>query len=504
MIEFAVPWLSLAVVAPLVAAALMLRERRPERKRQISLVASTISLLAAIAASAEMLARSATSAADRWDIGTLAGKAPVLSIDALSAPLLPLVALLFVLTVLATLRRKLQKFASVGLLIAEGILLATFACRQPWLIIALLAAGTIPPWIELRQNQKPLRIFTLHMTVFVALLVAGQALLSLDSHSVVAVGLLMAAVLVRSGIAPVHAWLPDLFQHASFGTALLFVTPMVGAYATMRLVLPIAPEWVLRGITLLSVLTAIYAAGMALVQIKARRMFSYLFLSHSSLVFVGLETATTIGLTGALCAWVAIALSMTGFGITLRSIEARMGRIRLDTFLGLYEHIPRLAVLFLITGLAAIGFPGTAGFVGGELLVEGAVQIYPLMGVAVVVVAALNGIAVLRAYFRIFTGARRPVTVDLRLRPPERMAVLALIFLIIGGGLYPQPAVMQLYNAASNLVNQRAAYFGVPVPAPTFDPHHHGSVTPAEQLAPFRAEATPTGAARSYCFGRHT
>lgn len=489
MIEFAFPWLSLAVVAPLIAAALMIR-RLPEQARRISLIASSISLLAVSAAWIEMVARGGTSAADRLDLGSLLGGAPILSIDALSAPLLPVVSLVCVLVVLATLRRKLQRFASVGQLISQGLMLATFACRDPWIIVGLLAAGTIPTWLELRLNQKPLRIFTLYMSVFVVLLFAGQAVLTGQPGSTLGIVLLTAAVLVRIGVVPVHSWLPDLFEHASFGTALLFVTPMVDAYATMRLVLPIAPEWVLRSITLLSVFTAIYAAGMALVQVKARRMFSYLFLSHSSLVFVGLETATTIGLTGALCAWVAIALSMTGFGITLRSIEARMGRIRLDSFLGLYEHIPRLAVLFLITGLAAIGFPGTAGFVGGELLVEGAVQIYPLMGVAVVVVAALNGIAVLRAYFRIFTGARRPVTVDLRLRPPERMAVLVLIFLMIGGGLYPQPAVMQLYDAASKLVNARAAYFGISAPPPAFEPHHHGMLTPTDR-APFSPEASP-------------
>jgi NADH-quinone oxidoreductase subunit M len=487
MIEFAFPWLSVAVLAPVVAAALMLRQRLPERARQISLVASTVSLLSTSAAWLEMLARGASSAADRWDIGNLLGRAPLLSIDALSAPLLPVVSLVCVLIYLATLRRKLQRFAAAGQLLAEGVMLATFACRQPWLIVGLLAVGTIPAWVELRLNQKPLRIFTLHMAAFVVLLVIGQTLLARHPYSTLGCVLLTAAVLVRIGVAPVHLWFADLFEHASFGTALLFVTPMVDAYATMRLVLPIAPEWVLRAVTLLSVLTAIYAAGMALVQVKARRMFSYLFLSHSSLVFVGLETATKIGLTGALCAWVAITLSMTGFGITLRSIEARMGRIRLDSFLGLYEHIPRLAVLFLITGLAAIGFPGTAGFVGGELLVESAVQIYPLMGVVVVVVAAFNGIAVLRAYFRIFTGARRPVTVDLRLRPPERMAVLALIFLMIGGGLYPQPAVMQLYEGASNLVNQRARYFGEPTPTP--EPHHHGANSPAKSSR--RGEHTP-------------
>src|SRR4029077_7567995 len=133
-------------------------------------------------------------------------------------------------------------------------------------------------------------------------------------------------------------------------TALLFVTPMVGAYAAVRLVLPTAPDWALHAIAVLSLVTALYAAGMALVQHEARRFFCYLFLSNSSLVFVGLETATPIGLTGALCVWLSAAWSLSGFGLALRSVESRMGRLSLDEYHGLYEHTPRIAVLFLLTG----------------------------------------------------------------------------------------------------------------------------------------------------------
>ena len=172
----------------------------------------------------------------------------------------------------------------------------------------------------------------------------------------------------------------DLFEHATFGTALLFVTPMVGAYGVTRLVLPVAPPEVLQAISLASLVTAVYAAGMALVQREARRFFCYLFLSHSSLVLVGLETATPIGLTGALSLWLSVALSLTGFGLTMRCVESRTGRISLAEFHGLYQHVPMLAALFLITGLASIGFPGTAGFVGLELLVEGAIQALPARG----------------------------------------------------------------------------------------------------------------------------
>src|SRR4029078_1921206 len=168
-------------------------------------------------------------------------------------------------------------------------------------------------------------------------------------NSQVAAVLLMAAVLIRSGIVPLHCWMTDLCELASLGTALLFVTPMVGAYAALRLVLPIAPDWVLRSIALLSLLTAVYAACMALVQHEARRFFCYVFLSHSSLVLVGLELATPIGLTGALCIWISVGLALTGFGLTLRAVESRSGRVSLADYHGLYDHAPMLATFFLLT-----------------------------------------------------------------------------------------------------------------------------------------------------------
>ena len=124
-------------------------------------------------------------------------------------------------------------------------------------------------------------------------------------------------------------------------------------------------------------MTAVYAASMALVQREARRFFCYLFLSHSALVLVGLEMVTPIGLTGALCVWLSSCLALSGFGLTLRALEARCGRLSLAGFQGHYEHTPNLAMCFVLTGLASVGFPGTFGFVGTELLVDGAVEAYP-------------------------------------------------------------------------------------------------------------------------------
>ncbi len=463
------PWLELAILLPVLGAVLVRRVRDADRARRQSLVIGGLSLVCTLAAYVSFKNQGQIVPLGRWQaFADLLARSPA-AVDALNAPLLPLVALLYLLTVLGTLRTKGSWFSFPLLLASEALVLAALSCRQPWILVGLLAAGTIPPWVELYTRRMPTRVFSVHMILFIVLLVAGQALMSLGGGSgpltVVASTLLMLAVLVRSGIIPAHCWMTDLFEHASLGTALLFVTPMVGAYAAVRLVLPVAPEWVLHGITILSLVTALYAAAMALVQRDARRFFGYLFLSHSSLVFVGLETATPIGLTGALCVWLSVGLSLAGFGLTLRSIEARVGRLSLDQYHGLYGHIPSLAGLFLLTGLASIGFPGTAGFVGAELLVEGAVQVSPFVGIAIVVAAALNGLAVLHAYFRIFTGSRHVASIDLRIRVPERVAVLVLSALLLGGGLYPQPGVAGRYNAAAQLVKERERRLGHEVPS---------------------------------------
>ncbi len=284
-------------------------------------------------------------------------------IDELSSPLLPLVALLFFLTQLATTRGKARRFSFAWALLGQSVMLATFSCQSPWGIIAFLTIGTLPPWLELRYRQRPTRVFEVHMGLFIVLLITGWTLIT--THEVgtwrnFGMVCLVTAVLIRSGAAPLHCWMTDLFEHATFGNSLLFVTPMVGAYAAMRLVLPVVPDAALHTISILSLATAFYAAGMALVQREARRFFCFIFLSHSSLVLVGLETATELGLAAALLVWVSVSISLHGFGLTLRSVEARTGRLLLTEYRGLGDQIPQLAACFLLTGLASVGFLGPA------------------------------------------------------------------------------------------------------------------------------------------------
>jgi NADH-quinone oxidoreductase subunit M len=459
MSELQLPWLELAILIPFVGTLMVMFVRDPETAWERVLIVCSLAFVCTVGAWLDFSTMHTFEAHDHWDpLSTWLGPDAVV-IDELSAPLLPLASLLYLLTVISTLRTKVRRFPFTWTLFSEAILLATLSCREPWGVIALLALQVVPPYFELRARGRSTRIFAIHMGLFLAMLVGGWAMIDAEGakseHSIWAIAMLIGAILIRSGSVPVHCWMTDLFENASFATALLYVTPMAGAYAAVRLLLPVSPDWALHSIAVISLITAVYAAGMALVQREARRFFAYLFLGNSSLVLVGLEVATPIGLTGGLCVWLSIGMSLAGFGLTLRALESRTGRISLEKYHGLYDHMPALAAFFLLTGLASIGFPGTVGFVGAELLVEGAVGVYPVVGMLVVCAAALNGIAVLHAYFRLFTGTEHRASISLQARWPEKVAVLSLSVLIIGGGLWPQPGVASRYHAATEIMARR-------------------------------------------------
>jgi NADH-quinone oxidoreductase subunit M len=459
MKELHLPWLEFGILVPLIGSIVVRNKPNAVVAHRWCLIFSFATLVVSLLACADFLSIGSSHAQDCWHISQSVFGREIFEMDEFVAPLLPLVASIYLLTTFSTLSTKIRRFSYSLTLLSESITLATFSATQPWVVIALLALGTVPPFLELCERGRSTRIYLLHMGLFILLLFVGWIFLERESsqrvHSLVAVLPLLGAILIRNGIAPFHGWMTDLFENASFGTALLFVTPVTGAYAAVRLVLPFVPDWVLQSMGSLSLFTAVYASGLALVQTDARRFFCYLFMSHSALILVGLEMVTPIGITGALCVWISVGLSLAGFGLSLRAVEARRGHISLTQFHGLYEHTPALAACFVLTGLASVGFPGTVGFIGTEMLVDGVVQQYPYTGVAVIIAAAFNSISIVKIYFRIFTGTRHISSVFLGIGTRERLAVLALALLVLIGGLIPQPGVQSRYHAANVLLNER-------------------------------------------------
>jgi NADH-quinone oxidoreductase subunit M len=460
MIPLPLPWLEAAILIALVGAAFISRVHNLDRAWRWGAAFTAAVLACTMLASLGFYLQQWIGLKGDWSGWSLQvyllGRL-YLGLDELNAPLVSVVALLHFLTALATARTKMRRFSLTWSLCAEAFHLAKFGCTEPMLLMALLTIGATLPLVEFSNRGRPPRIYLLHMSVFVGLLFVGGLLLHGAGGNAVrttaAAVVLLAAVLIRCGVVPAHCWITDWFEQASFGIALLYVMPLSGVYAAIRLVLPIAPEWVLHGLGLMSLGTTFYAASMALVQLEVRRFFAYFFLSHASLVLVGLQLHTAVALTAALSLWFAVILSLGGFGLVLRALESRYGPLSLLRHHGLYEHSPMLAVSFLLTGLASVGFPGTFGFVAADLLVEGALGANLFVGLVVIATGALNGIAILRVYLLLFTGNRHSSTVSLELGLRERIVVLTLATLILGGGVFPQPGISSRQRAADAILH---------------------------------------------------
>jgi NADH-quinone oxidoreductase subunit M len=294
-------------------------------------------------------------------------------------------------------------------------------------------------------------VLTIHVAAATLSLAGGWVVASTVSRTW-GLALVAAGIAVRAGVVPAHCWVTDLFERASLGSALLATTPLVGVYAAARLLAGgAAPAGVLVGLAWVATLSSLYSAAMSLVQTDARRFLSHLLLSFTALALAGIALPERLASIGALYLWASIPLSVTGLGLTLRALEARTGRLPLTGLAGLHAQVPTFAALVLVSGLAAVGFPGTVGFFAIEMLTDAASRTHKPLGIAVVLAAALAGIAVVRAYACLFLGPRHGGNVDLRARPIELAALLVLLALLFGGAVWPGGGLEARTEAAAGL-----------------------------------------------------
>ena len=458
-------WLAAIVALPALVIVATSFHFEVERLRRIAVASAAAMLIATfvVAVSPQLRVFEIRTSALTWRTG---GEALV-RIDVFSGVFLPFAAGLWLLTVAVTPRASLDRRGLRRTALATLITLASFLTESAATLVVLSAASVwtylsaLPAPAHLNQRRVIAAYLggsTLILAVGVALFIGpGAANSNIETAGM---WLIVIAALVRKGIAPFHAWIPEVFDHGPLGPAILFNAPQVGAYITVILIVPRASAEMLRVIAVLALATAVYGAALALVQSSARRACGYLFMSQSALVMAGLDCTSAGALAGGLLVWLSAGLAFAGLARCVLVLEARRGRLDLSTYHGGYERMPLLAISFLCMGLACTGFPGTLGFVGQELLVNGAVDAFPVMGFAVVVASAFTGLAVLRMYFSLFCGrtdvhAHRGVQFGLARR--EASTFVALVLALIVFGIAPRILVESRFAASDDILRLRDA-----------------------------------------------
>ena len=292
---------------------------------------------------------------------------------------------------------------------------------------------------------------------------------------------LMGGVFLRKGLFPFHTWVTRSFEQGPLIPLTLLFNGHLGAFLIARLGVPAFPEIASAALPLLgdlALLTAGYTAILALSERQPRRLLALLTISQSSFLVVGLESTHPDAITGALVHWQVVVVATSILTAVYTGLEARLTRpIDGQEYLGLGKTAPRLAVFFLISGLALVGLPLTLGFPAEDLLLHGTLETHPQLGIVLPIVTALNAFSVMRLFTSLFLG--QPGRAALAMTdalPRERWVLtLAILFLVLGG-LYPGIFVHLPERAAKNLIlsGERA---GHPTPAAGAD---HGATKEKE------------------------
>jgi len=379
--------------------------------------------------------------------------------------------------ILALPRRDCTRGTIGGVLFLLGSTLLAYSTDDLRILLAAWIVSAVPflfeQWFGARTWRPRLALLLSSGALAVAIvLVASQgytmsiAGLTRRSPGGMAVfGFLVAAVVLRKGICPAHAWVADAAEGGGLIPTALLLNGHFGAMLVARLIVPLFPFTARDLFPLLSYLalaTALYVAVRALTENSPRRLLAYLALSQSACILAGLESRTTEGVTGALVHWYVVTTSTMGLFAILRLLEVRFGEnLTASTHLGLAAHAPRLAVFFIVFGLALVGLPGTLSFCSQDLLIHGTLASHPQTGLLLPIATAMNAVTVFRLFVRLFLGRRKTgFTIMADALPRERWILTAGTLFVVLGGLFPN-AIVTRWAAQAEAVEQALSSAGL-------------------------------------------
>lgn len=346
-----------------------------------------------------------------------------------------------------------------GILFLLGSTLLAYSTGNLLVLLAAWILSTVPflwaGWFR-ASAWRPLvalLVSSVALALAIGLISANTGVLSIDNlkgqspGGAAAFGLLVIAVIFRKGICPAHAWVADAAETGPALPPALLLNGHFGALLVAKLIVPLFPraDTLFPALSHLAIVTALYVAIRALAENSPRRLVAFLALSQSASILSGLESRTAEGIAGAIVHWFVVAISTVAlFGI-LRLLEVRFGEnLTASRHLGLAEHAPRLAVSFVIFGLALVGLPGTLGFCSEDLLIHGALTSHHLVGLLLPIATAMNAVSFFRLFSRLFLGKRRTgFTVMADALPRERWILAAGVLFVVFGGVLPNAIVIQ-------------------------------------------------------------
>jgi NADH-quinone oxidoreductase subunit M len=267
---------------------------------------------------------------------------------------------------------------------------------------------------------------------------------------------------VKMAVFPLHGWVPLVYSEAPAAVPLISsgILLKMGGYGLLRATetLPGA-AWALQGwLATLAFVTIIYAGVLAWRQRDLVVMLAYASISHMGVVLLGLAALNTAGLTGAVMQMVAHGLVAGSLFLLVGLLHQRTHTRDIGDYSSLVRSMPRFAFFMVLALTAAVGLPGTAGFIAELHVLVGGFARWGgwmlLLSLSVLIGAAYA----FRTVGRLFTG---PVGATMRtvsdLTHAEMAAAGLLATGILGIGFYPAPALTLIGSSVARLARMFGA-----------------------------------------------
>ena len=277
------------------------------------------------------------------------------------------------------------------------------------------------------------------------------------------------AFAIKAPLWPFHTWLPDAADAATPGTSVLLlgVLDKVGTFGMIRYCLTLFPEaskYFTPTILVLSVISIIYGAFLAIGQRNIKRLIAFTSISHFGFITLGIFAMTSQGNSGATLYMFNHGFSTAALFLVAGWMIKRRGSSTIADFGGLQRITPVMAWAFFMAGMSSLALPGLSSFVSEFLVLVGTYTRYPVAAVIATFGIVLAALYILIPVQRALHGPTAPGNEDIKdLSLREKIAIAPVVAVIVAFGFFPS----QLLNVINPAANATVSALGLSDPAPT-------------------------------------